>query len=261
MSSTVTVHPTKGVRGIGMITVIAGIVMIVLGLGVWVVVSQTLSDEQITVSDDSTFMNGTFAGQHVAGPLTAYAQADVIDMHATEMAGGKTYAELPQDDPVRESVMDASFLRASLFTSVVAFGVCALVIGLGIVFILLGSALRKLAGGPQVVVDTPALSSGGDLSHAAHRAEPAEPARPAPGKPEPTTPEPTRPARTEAPAPPPERPSTRTAPEAPAGGTPPPTSTTPPSTTPPSAPPAAPSTPPENPPATPPSSGSGSPSA
>ncbi len=122
MSSTVTVHPTKGVRGIGLITVIAGIVMIVLGVGgVWVVVSQTLSAEEITVSDDANM----FAGQHVAGPFTAYAQAEVIDKHATEMADGKTYAQLDQDDPVRDSVMDASFLRASLFTSVVAFGVCA----------------------------------------------------------------------------------------------------------------------------------------
>ncbi|MFB7800514.1 hypothetical protein [Isoptericola sp. NPDC056134] len=233
MSSTVTVHPTKGVRGIGMITVIAGIVMIVLGVGVWVVVSQTLSAEEITVSEDANM----FAGQHVAGPFTAYAQAEVIDKHATEMADGKTYAQLDQDDPVRDSVMDASFLRASLFTSVVAFGVCALVIGLGIVFILLGSALRKLAGGPQVVIDSPSLTSEGGLSHAAHRADPVEPDRPS----APTTP-----------AAPPERPSTRTAPEAPPAGT----------SAPPSTPPSAsPSTPPENPPAAPPAGGSGSPSA
>ncbi|GAB3091182.1 hypothetical protein [Isoptericola nanjingensis] len=233
MSSTVTVHPTKGVRGIGMITVIAGIVMIVLGVGVWVVVSQTLSAEEITVSEDANM----FAGQHVAGPFTAYAQAEVIDKHATEMADGKTYAQLDQDDPVRDSVMDASFLRASLFTSVVAFGVCALVIGLGIVFILLGSALRKLAGGPQVVIDSPSLTSEGGLSHAAHRADPVEPDRPS----APTTP-----------AAPPERPSTRTAPEAPSAGT----------SAPPSTPPSAsPSTPPENPPAAPPAGGSGSPSA
>ncbi|MFE5293721.1 hypothetical protein ACFQ8T_16220 [Isoptericola sp. NPDC056618] len=236
MSSTVTVHPTKGVRGIGLITVIAGIVMIVLGVGVWVVVSQTLSAEEITVSDDANM----FAGQHVAGPFTAYAQAEVIDKHATEMADGKTYAQLDQEDPVRDSVMDASFLRASLFTSVVAFGVCALVIGLGIVFILLGSALRKLAGGPQVVIDAPSLTSEGGLSHATHRADPVEPDRSAP-----TTP-----------APPPERPSTRTAPEAPSTGT-----STPPSTPPSTSPSASPSTPPENPPAAPPAGGSGSPSA
>ena len=240
MSSTVTVHPTKGVRGIGLITVIAGIVMIVLGVGVWVVVSQTLSAEEITVSDDANM----FAGQHVAGPFTAYAQAEVIDKHATEMADGKTYAQLDQDDPVRDSVMDASFLRASLFTSVVAFGVCALVIGLGIVFILLGSALRKLAGGPQVVIDSPSLTSEGGLSHAAHRADPVEPDRPS----APTTP-----------APPPARPSTRTAPEAPSTGTSTPPATSP--TPPPSSPPASPSTPPENPPAAPPAGGGGSPTA
>ncbi|SKC49794.1 hypothetical protein [Krasilnikoviella flava] len=232
MSSTVTVHPTKGVRGIGLVTVIAGIVMIVAGLGVWVVVSQTLSAEEITVSEDASM----FAGQHVAGPFTAYAQAEVINKHALEASDGQTYAQLAQDDPTRDTVMNASFLRASLFTSVVAFGVCALVIGLGIVFILLGSALRKLAGGPQVVVDTPGFTSSGDLSHAAHRADPDEP-----------TSRPNTPA-----APPPERPSTRTAPEAPSAG----------SSTPPSAPPSGPSsTAPENPPAAPPSGGSGSPSA
>ncbi|WP_416342369.1 aromatic ring-opening dioxygenase LigA [Isoptericola peretonis] len=195
MSSTVTVQPPKGVRGIGLITLIAGIVMIIAGLGVWVVVSQTLSDEQITVSDDASM----FAGQHVAGPFTAYAQAEVINKHALEASGGQTYAELAQDDPTRDTVMNASFLRASLFTSVVAFGVCALVIGLGILFVLLGSALRRLAGGPRVV-DAPGFTSSGDLSHAAHRNDPIEPTRPV---------EPTRPG------PPPERPSTRTAPEAP----------------------------------------------
>ena len=49
-----------------------------------------------------------------------------------------TYAELDRDDPTRETVMDASFLRASLFTSVVAFGVATLIAGLGVMFILLG---------------------------------------------------------------------------------------------------------------------------
>ena len=34
-----------------------------------------------------------------------------------------THAELPQDGPNRATVMTASFLQASLFTSVVAFGV------------------------------------------------------------------------------------------------------------------------------------------
>jgi hypothetical protein len=70
----------------------------------------------------------------------------VIKEHALEIGGGKTYAELPQDDPARDTVMTASFLRTSLFTSVVAFGVAALVAGLGLLFILLGLALLGILG-------------------------------------------------------------------------------------------------------------------
>ena len=40
--------------------------------------------------------------------------------------------------------MQASFLRASLFTSVVAFGVAALAAVLGLVLVLIGWALRSL---------------------------------------------------------------------------------------------------------------------
>ena len=67
-----------------------------------------------------------FAGQHVDQPWEAFAEANVINEHANKLAGGKTYAELPQTDPNRTTVMNASFLQASLFTSVVAFGVAAM---------------------------------------------------------------------------------------------------------------------------------------
>ena len=40
--------------------------------------------------------------------------------------------------------MNASFLRASLFSSVIAFGVAALVMGLGVLFGLIGFALTKV---------------------------------------------------------------------------------------------------------------------
>ena len=40
--------------------------------------------------------------------------------------------------------MTASFLRASLFTSVLAFGVAALVVGVGVLFILVGVALLAI---------------------------------------------------------------------------------------------------------------------
>ena len=41
--------------------------------------------------------------------------------------------------------MQASFLRASLFTSVVAFGVAALAAVLGVMLFLIGWSLRSLA--------------------------------------------------------------------------------------------------------------------
>ncbi|BBH68612.1 hypothetical protein ACTI_52970 [Actinoplanes sp. OR16] len=126
---------------LGLLVIIAGVVLTVAGVITWVTVSSTLSDQKITVSDDADM----FAGQHVSQPWEAYAEAMVIGEHASEMAGGKTYAELPRDDPNRDSVMTASFLQASLFTSVVAFGVALLAAGLGIILLLIGYALRRLA--------------------------------------------------------------------------------------------------------------------
>ena len=52
----------------------------------------------------------------------------------------------------RTTHMNASFLRASLFTSVVAFGVAALVMGVGLLFVLLGLAIRNLNKDEDVVV-------------------------------------------------------------------------------------------------------------
>lgn len=147
-------------RIVAIICIVAGAIMIAAGGVTYYVVHRELSDEHIVVSDDADH----FAGKDVAGPFTAYEQAMVIKKHALEIGGGKTYAQLPQDDPKRDTVMTASFLRSSLFTSVVSFGVAVLVIGLGVMFILLGIAflgvLRRLdvtpATSEPVVEDRPA---------------------------------------------------------------------------------------------------------
>ena len=130
------------VRVLAILVVVAGVVLVVAGVATWFVVQAQLSDERITVSDDAD----RFAGDDVDGPLTAYSQAETIEKHALEASGGKTYAELEQDDPTRQTVMTASFLRASLFTSVVSFGVAAMAAGLGVVLILVGWALLSIAG-------------------------------------------------------------------------------------------------------------------
>ena len=125
-------------RIIAIVLMVAGGVMIVAGGVTYYLVHRELADEHIVVSDDAKHN----AGKDVEGPFTAYSQAMVIKTHALEAGGGKTYAELPQDDPARPTVMNASFLRASLFTSVVAYGVALFAAGVGIVLVLFGWALR-----------------------------------------------------------------------------------------------------------------------
>jgi hypothetical protein len=127
-------------RIVGTIAIVVGALAIVAGIVTWGVVRYQLSAQKITVSSDAPFL----AGKDVKGPFTAFAQAAAINEHALKAGDGKTYAELPQDDPNRQTVMTADFLQASLYTSVVAFGVAALTIALGIMFILFGIAMRVL---------------------------------------------------------------------------------------------------------------------
>jgi len=129
----------------GWVVVVAGVVFAVAGVVTWFLVADQLSAENITVSQDADY----FAGDPVTGPLTAYSEAQVINKHALEETGGKTYAELERDDPARQTAMQASFLRASLFTSVVAFGVAALAAVLGVILVLIGTSLKA----PEVVVE------------------------------------------------------------------------------------------------------------
>jgi ABC-type sugar transport system permease subunit len=129
-------------RKIASITAITvGIILAVAGAATWFVVYDTLSAQKIVVADDADCL----AGDEVDGPFSAYCQAKVIDKHTQEITGGKTYAELDQDDPNRATAMDSSFLQSSLFTSVVAFGVAAMAVVVGIVLALLGFAIRTPA--------------------------------------------------------------------------------------------------------------------
>lgn len=141
----------------GLVAIIAGIVFVVAGGVTWYIVTDQLTAEEITVPEDSAFL----PGDDVNGPLSAYAQAQIINEHALAASGGATYAELgalaaeaeaagdeeaaAEYEAQRETVMTASFLRASLFTSVVSYGVAALVIGLGVLFVLVGMGMRNLA--------------------------------------------------------------------------------------------------------------------
>ncbi len=132
---------TTTAKWISIVIMVIGAVMVIAGAVTYAQVSSTLAEERITVSDDACL-----GGTTVSGPFAAYCEAQIIAVHANEATGGKTYAELDREDPLRATAMNASFLRASLFTSVVAFGVSVLVFFVGIVFVLLGVAILNLAG-------------------------------------------------------------------------------------------------------------------
>ena len=136
-----TTRRVPGVAVIGLLLIIFGAIMAVAGVVTWVAVANELGAEKIVVSEDAS----RFAGQPVDTPWEAYVEAETIQKHAMETSGGKTYAELDREDPKRQTVMTASFLRASLFTSVVSFGVALMAAAIGVGFILTGLALRRLA--------------------------------------------------------------------------------------------------------------------
>ena len=136
---------TNATRIAAIVTMVAGVILAVAGAGTWFTVQGNLADERITVSDDSF----RFAGDKVDGPFTAFQEAQMIEKHYLESTEGKTYAELDREDPLRQTAMTASFLRASLFTSVVSFGVAAMAFGLGIVLIVVGFGLNALARKPE----------------------------------------------------------------------------------------------------------------
>jgi hypothetical protein len=121
-------------------SIVLGVLLVIGGIGTWVVVSNTLAEQKIVTSDDACL-----PGRTVQDPFTAYCQAAVIHKHTLETTGGLTYAELDREDPLREVAMNSAFLQSSLFTSIVAFGVAAIGVGMGVVFILIGLGIRDVA--------------------------------------------------------------------------------------------------------------------
>jgi hypothetical protein len=121
-------------------SIVLGVLLIIGGAATWLMVSSTLADQRITTPDDACLPE-----RQVRGPFTAYCQAEIIERHTLDITDGQTYAELDREDPRRDTAMNASFLQASLFTSILAFGVAAMAAGMGVIFILIGFGIRDVA--------------------------------------------------------------------------------------------------------------------
>ena len=123
-------------------------------------VRSELIAQRITTPEDASIPNA-----RVDSAATAKSMADIIGHHADESTGGKTYAELgrflavgggdtsdeakalkgadgkPVANPIRNVAFQASALRTSLYTSVMAFNVADLVVGLAAMMAALGIAV------------------------------------------------------------------------------------------------------------------------
>ena len=137
------------------IMIVIGALMLIGGVVAWFAVSANLRVENMTVPGDAS----SNAGKSVAGPMTAWSMQTTIHKHSLAATDGLTYAELGEsvnaakeefgdDSPeaaaaqgLRNTAMNASFLRGSLFTSILAFGVSALAAGTGVIGVLGGAAL------------------------------------------------------------------------------------------------------------------------
>ncbi len=118
--------------------------------------------QNITTPEDASLPN-----VRVDSATTAKSMAAIIDHHAMTASGGITYSEMgrfmakngapegtsnadeallgadgkPVANALRNTAFQASALRTSLLTSVMAFGVADLVVGLGILLLALGLAV------------------------------------------------------------------------------------------------------------------------
>jgi hypothetical protein len=126
-------------------------------------VRSELIAQNITTTPDASMPN-----VRVDSSASAKSMADIIDHHMREATGGQTYSELgryvgqngtatndataallgangkPVANPLRDVAFQASALRTSLYTSVMAFNVADLVVGLGAMILILGFAVGGL---------------------------------------------------------------------------------------------------------------------
>jgi hypothetical protein len=99
-------------------------------------VRNELVAQRITTPADASIPNA-----RVDDPATAKSMAEIIDKHALAATGGKTYSEMERTDPLRNTAFQASTLRTSLYTSVMAFNLADLVVGIGALLGALGLAV------------------------------------------------------------------------------------------------------------------------
>ena len=122
-----------GAIAFGLVLVGSGAFMVGEARSARIDVRDTLAEEKIVTAEDADIPLAP-----VTGAAEARAQADVIQKHILSTTGGKTYSELPRDDPNRALYLNSVTLRTALMQSYMAFKVADLVQGVGVIVAMLG---------------------------------------------------------------------------------------------------------------------------
>lgn len=128
-------------RLVATLLLVLGALFVLGGAGTWAATAAGLASEGVTVAESAP----AFVGAPLDTPWEAWAQTEAIRTDILEATDGRTYAEVDREDPLRDMVATGTFLRASLLTSVVAFGVATALVGIGVGFLLGGFGLRAVA--------------------------------------------------------------------------------------------------------------------
>ena len=147
---------------LGLVFVAGGAYTVYRGVDAKGEVRDELIAQNIVTPEDASIPNA-----RVDSVATARSMADIIDHHARDSAGGFTYSEMgrfmaangdvqgtsveaeallddsgkPVPNALRNTAFQASALRTSLYSSVMAFEVSNLVMGLGVLILALGVAV------------------------------------------------------------------------------------------------------------------------
>jgi hypothetical protein len=124
---------------LGVVFVGAGAYTVFRGFDARQQVESELIAQNIVTPGDASIPNA-----QVRDIPTAQSMADIIEVHAMNSTGGLTYAEMDREDPARQVALNAASLRTSLYTSIMAFEVSTLVMGLGLMIVVMGFAVGGL---------------------------------------------------------------------------------------------------------------------
>ena len=138
--------PSKLFTVVAILAFVVGGVSALGGLGGIVYTYQQAAVENITTPGDAAI-----AEAPVRGPLTMWAQSDIITEHQLDRTDGQRYAEMDREDPDRMSWIDATALTTVLGLGIISYAFSAFAIAVGIVLIGMGLVVLKLRRSPAAL--------------------------------------------------------------------------------------------------------------